>query len=78
MGGTSSLRPFEVVLIEVSFAAVIVTIVLCVHLFVKDWASEGGVEEQQRIDAVIRETSASVSASVSVSVSSDTGSHVEA
>lgn len=48
MGGTSSLKPVQRVFVEVAFAAVIIAIVLCVHLYVRDWASDGLLEEQQR------------------------------
>lgn len=48
MGDTDELKPVERVLVEVAFAAVIILIVLCVHLYVRDWASDGLLEEQQR------------------------------
>lgn len=43
------------VLVEVSFATVIVSIVLCVHLYVRDWAEEGGEEETQRLQVAVQE-----------------------
>ena len=43
------------VLVEISFATVIVSIVLCVHLYVRDWAEEGGAEETQRLQVAVQE-----------------------
>lgn len=48
MGDTDSLKPVQRVFVEVAFAAVILAIVLAVHLYVRDWASDGLLEEQQR------------------------------
>ena len=42
-------------LVEVSFAAAIVSIVLCVHLFVRDWADEGTEQETERLNVAVRE-----------------------
>ena len=42
-------------LVEVSFAAVIVGIVLGVHLFVRDWADEGTAQETERLNVAVRE-----------------------
>ena len=45
----------QTVLVEVSFAAAIVSIVLCVHLFVRDWADEGTEQETERLNVAVRE-----------------------
>eukprot|EP01032_Pedospumella_encystans_P007762 gene7762-9270_t len=55
MEGSEDLEPYQKVLVEVSFATVIVSIVLCVHLYVRDWAEEGGAEETQRLQVAVQE-----------------------
>lgn len=45
---TSELEPYQVVLVEILFATVIIAIVLGVHLYVRDWASDALLAEDAR------------------------------
>ena len=58
MGGTSSIQPYAAVLVEISFAVSILAIVLCVHMYVRNWAEDGSIDEKLRIDAAVRDAGA--------------------
>lgn len=46
--GIHELEPFENALLAVLFVAIILAIVLGVHLYVRDWASDAFIAEDQR------------------------------
>jgi hypothetical protein len=48
LGGTSSLQPYQAVLVEILFATVVIAIILGVHLIVRDWASDALTAEDAR------------------------------
>jgi hypothetical protein len=48
IGGTSSLQPYQAVLVEILFATVVIAIILGVHLIVRDWASDALAAEDAR------------------------------
>lgn len=48
LSDTGALEPYQVVLVEILFATVIIAIVLGVHLYVRDWASDALIAEDAR------------------------------
>jgi hypothetical protein len=64
MGGSDTIRPkVLMVMLEIAFASVVISIVVCVHLYVKDWASTVAPVSARAVSVSMTSASAPVSES---------------